>query len=815
MYKFGLGIVLAVITHASWAQSRPSSLSGTVSDAQHLAVPQVSIELMSGDGQTLRTGATDQDGHYIIEGVAAGRYSVRFRHAGFKMVVREATLTAEMAAELSVTLDIPSVEQTVTVDAAVLSVPVSTSSRLDLPPLETPAAIYAISSEDLIARGANQVEEAVRTMPGAYAGGTPEAPSGFLVRGFSNNQIVLLRDGIYAGPAGMITRPQNSFNLQSIELLSGPSSVLYGQGAVGGTINEVTKPATFTPVKVDGFASYGSFNTYLLGVGAGGQIKPSIAFRGDLSYSSSDGFVKGNHSDSLNGTGSLLWKISPRLNVRFSMDALKDNLPSAYGTPYVPASFGTQPLQGVVQTSDGTVLDARMRYNNYNVADGIDDALSFLTRGSLHWEPLEGFSVTNEFYYYHANRYWRDADSYQFLGPNSGQTDANGTLIPGNVIARDRFHVYHKENLPGDTLNAALTRKLFGLQNKLSGGFQYYNVSFLRSRGFPNATYADYVDPFNPSRGSYGNFAGDFPSRVSPTTLNDRAGFFEDALTLTRGLTLVTGIRFESVYLNRLNFLQNGTLQASTSFSNTYNATNYRAGLVYHVTSWLTGYGQFSTGEDPAGSSNIFLVNASQNFKLSSSTQGELGLKSILPHGFGEATLAVYSISRNNILTQTALDVVSNVGSQRSRGVEFSSVLRPMRLFTINLNTAYTNSKFGYFLDTSTQASYSGNHPPNVPDVTANVFVTKDRIAGLPLDVGGGLHYAGTRYADFANRTRLLGYTTCDVFANVHITGKLTLGIRGRNISDKAYGLWADTSYPGELLLGAPRSVEVSVRTHF
>jgi len=58
MYKFGLGIVLAVITHASWAQSRPSSLSGTVSDAQHLAVPQVSIDLMSGDGQTLRTGAT-------------------------------------------------------------------------------------------------------------------------------------------------------------------------------------------------------------------------------------------------------------------------------------------------------------------------------------------------------------------------------------------------------------------------------------------------------------------------------------------------------------------------------------------------------------------------------------------------------------------------------------------------------------------------------------------------------------------------------------------------------------------------------------
>jgi len=98
---------------------------------------------------------------------------------------------------------------------------------------------------------------------------------------------------------------------------------------------------------------------------------------------------------------------------------------------------------------------------------------------------------------------------------------------------------------------------------------------------------------------AYGNYAGDFPSKVSPTKITDNAGYFEDALNVTHNLVLVTGIRFENFYLDRLNYSQGGSLQSSLDFSGNYHPVNYRAGLVYSLTPSLIVYGQFATAQDP------------------------------------------------------------------------------------------------------------------------------------------------------------------------------------------------------------------------
>src|SRR6201999_982729 len=147
------------------------------------------------------------------------------------------------------------VSQTVTVNGGQdpLTTISSTGTRLGLDPLKTPAAISILSRGVLQARGYDQIQDAIRSMPGPSSGGTPADPSQFVFRGFVGNQVTLVRDGIYVGPADMVNREENSFNLQSVELLSGPGSVLYGQGAVGGTINVVTRKPAFTPL---------SFNTY-------------------------------------------------------------------------------------------------------------------------------------------------------------------------------------------------------------------------------------------------------------------------------------------------------------------------------------------------------------------------------------------------------------------------------------------------------------------------------------------------------------------------------------------------------------------------
>jgi len=298
--------------------------------------------------------------------------------------------------------------------------------------------------------------------------------------------------------------------------------------------------------------------------------------------SSSNGYVEHANPYSIDGTGALVWKIRNNLDIKFAIDVMKDHLQSYYGTPLVSAAFGIDPLKGVLLSTSGDVIDARMRYKNYDVADPIANSTNYFPSATLHWQPSDSLTVTSEFYYYHANRKWQNAETYTFIGPNSGATDASGNLIPANQIARDRFHVYHDQNLPGIQLNALWIHPFFGLTNRLSGGIDTSYIYFYRPAGFPNAPFADYVDPLNPSPGSYGNYPGDFPSSLGTTRIADVAGFAEDALDLTRHLKVVTGVRFEDFNLDRRNYDASGVFQAGTSFNRLYHPFNFRAGPVYN-----------------------------------------------------------------------------------------------------------------------------------------------------------------------------------------------------------------------------------------
>ena len=80
-----------------------------------------------------------------------------------------------------------------------LSIPSETGSRLGLTPLETPATVEIIDRSNLEKIGAKNIADAVNTLPGVLSGEFPASPHSFSIRGFTSNQITLLRDGIWAG----------------------------------------------------------------------------------------------------------------------------------------------------------------------------------------------------------------------------------------------------------------------------------------------------------------------------------------------------------------------------------------------------------------------------------------------------------------------------------------------------------------------------------------------------------------------------------------------------------------------------------------
>lgn len=674
-----------------------------------------------------------------------------------------------------------------------LDIASSTASRLGLSIRETPATIDQIDSAEILTRGFRTVEEATVSLPGVTSGGSPGDPSLFSMRGFIGEQITLLHNGLYLGPANMINRPGNTFNIASIDVLKGPASVLYGQGTIGGAVNIINKSPDFTRDSVQFLGSYATFDTVSTGIGGNKILSDTVAARLDASYHRTAGYVDDAPSDSFNVTGALLFKPSDRLSVEFSVDFLKDNLSPYFGTPLIPSASAHDPIGGILSSSQGLVVDGALRFKNYNVSDYRTKSWQVWPKLAITWSPNDAVTISETAYWFHADRQWANAENYIF-------NSATGK------IDRDRFFVFHNQDLVGNQLSAAFTHRLFGLANKLVFGVDYSHLDFIRSRGFPDG---DSVDPLNPNPGLF----GPFDKRVSPTRWDQVAVFGEDVLSLTPELKLVTGFRAERLFLTRENYNLNGSFNAGTSFTRTYKPFNWRAGLVYDLTPGVTTYASYSTGKDPVGN-NIFLVNAGENFGLSSSRQFEIGVKAELPGG-GSLTAAAYDIKRKNILTLVSTDTLSNIGSQTSRGFEVSGQIKPTANWTLIASGAYVDAKYGDFVDPNYGINATGNVPANVPSWVGSFWTTVRHVGGLPLELGGGVKYVGARMGNSANTLKLKPYATGIVYATVELSPKLSLTGRVNNLWNKSFVQWADIYYPSQVILGEPRRFEISVLGRF
>jgi iron complex outermembrane receptor protein len=679
-----------------------------------------------------------------------------------------------------------------------------TGSRLGLSAQELPATLEVIDNDEMLGRGFFNVQQAADSQAGVTSGGSPGDQSQFSMRGFTGNQITVLRNGLYIGPSNMTTRDQNSFNVGSVEILKGPASVLYGQGAIAGAVNVVDKAPSFGASQIEGLASSGSYDTVNVGIGGTTHFGDTLALRADFSRTSTQGYVQHDPSNTTEATVTALWKPTSTLDVQFTIDWLEDNPSTYYGTPLVPASFATQPLSGVISSSPGLALDRRMQFVNYNVGNASIHSSQSWPQLLLKWTPNEHLTVQNFTYYFHARRAWEDAETYQFT-----TVDLSGNPLPSSQINRDRFYVFHQQNLIGDEGSVTYKGAVFGMPTTVVGGFDYSHLNFNRVRGFPDN---DLVDPFNPSPGLFGPLLqpGELVPRDSPTHWNDYAAFFEDVIELAPPVKLVTGARYDRLELQRQNFNTQG-VEMSNGFSKNYSSTNWRVGLVYNVNNYVTPYVSWTTGKDPPGSNNIFLVNAPEGeFALSSSHQIEAGVKARTPGNSADMTVALYDIKKSNLLVQTGKESQANA-SQTSKGIELTTNFKPTEDWTVSANAAYTDSVYTGFTDPSSGSSFTDVQPANIPRWTANLWTSLRNVASLPLEIGGGVRYIGNRPGNTANTLILEHYALFNSYASYEVKPGVLVTGRVNNLFNKAYAQWADIFYPTELMLGQRRYWELGI----
>jgi iron complex outermembrane recepter protein len=814
MVMVGCFVSLAGVAYAQ----EPGSLQVTVvATDTGQPVPDARVQL-EGTG---RTGNSNATGTLELRAVPVGRYTLVVERDGFETVRAEVMVAAGAATSVDVRLPFAlGLSESVsvsgrTVGALGLAEVPTGAGRLGLPALAIPAAIDVLDSSVMEARGYQKVSDAVSRMAGVVAGEHPTVPSSFTMRGFTASQVSILRDGLWLGPSTMVMRPQNTFNLDRVELLRGPSSVVNGQGAVAGTVNAVTKSAQ--PTTAHGgqaLLSYGRFNTYHAAAGATGPVARTLWYRVDVSRSGTDGWVDRMDSGSTNVTGSLLWRPSMRARIRVSADVLDDDLPQYFGTPLMPAQFAVNPMD-VIRTTTGETIDERTRFINYNVDDGVAQARQTLLRSDISLDLTDQITLSNVAYGFDARREWQNAEGYVFC---ASVVDVCTTV--GQV---QRYYGYfiinHDQRLYGDRATLNINTPIAGRDHKAVVGVEASSLDFERARGFrrqvPLAP-GDGVDLLNPVPGQYGpvELRG-----ISPTAITSWGLFAEDSIAVTDRIRLAGGLRYDGLDLDRKN-LSPTRVPESGGFARQFNWWSWRAGAVVTLTQGVVAYGQFSNAKDPV-SSNIFLVNANQNFDLTKAVQWEGGLKADLDAGRTQLTLAYFDITRDDVLDRFALDSATNIGGISSRGVELAGTVQVTNQARLGANFALTDAEYR---PSANFVRFAGNRPPNVPRTTANAWASYQDIAGLPIEVGGSARFVGDRFGSNANAVTLRRYTLLDAYA-AWTRGRLRATARIDNLTNTAYASWADPFYlsqtdpsflyANQIMLGAPRTFGVQVQVGF
>ena len=337
-----------------------------------------------------------------------------------------------------------------------------TGTRLSLSLLQTPASVTVIDRDTLDARGVRTTQETLAGIPGLTVASPPGNGNAVTYRGFSGSQITQLFNGIDVQYASIAARPVDAWQYERVEAIGGPSSFLYGAGAVGGTINYVTRLARLDRDEAGMQASWGSFRNGTLAMGANvrlGGDDARQAIRVDASSRDAESGIDGQAREASTLAASWLVQVAPMLRHTLAVEFQQEDSHRPYwGTPV------RQPATGRLSVLPQTVG------RNYNVADGYYGQDVRWVRSLLEWTPGEHDTVRNTVYHYDALRDYRNVESYRLTADN------DGVIRSGTLLQR------HDQQVYGNRLEWSHDGALFGLPTQWATGL---DVSYNRQTRFP------------------------------------------------------------------------------------------------------------------------------------------------------------------------------------------------------------------------------------------------------------------------------------------------------------------------------------------
>lgn len=738
-------------------------------------------------------------------------------------------------------------------------------TKLDVPMTYLPISVNSIQASSLELRGIRDMQDAARFMPGIRIQTSYGAFQQISVRGFDH--AVMMVDGVRDERSAI----NNSYpigdlsSVESIELLKGPASVLYGHSAVGGILNVVRKSPSERPT-VNARLSYGSYENKQATIGMGGRLAGPVNYYANVNYADQEGW-RSNGNRRFSGYLALQARLGAQdvIDVRGGFN--RDFYGTEIGLPDLMANdvYSASDDKLYLRKNDMLPgLDREARYNNesdfmknhgWNVSGQythtFDNGAKLMDRLSFTSDDINYFgtesldylesddAIYDHYYMKNGKKRYICLDTVYLSFPlrfsHIAKTVSNTLELSGKASTGDVRH-----NYMGGWALVAMNRTSYSGYNlgvDVQGPGLYSHVAV--------------YDPH-----SMGYMTSRF-SKATPTHYYTNSLYAQDLMEFGEHWKVLAALRYDFFrYLSTSATTPSGKREYEEhgDFNRIKNrALTYRFGAVYMPHPSTSLYASFASFFKPIRTfyqDNVVYVDAGgerftpkkneEVFKPEKGYQAEVGVKYQLNQYLTANASLFYIRKMNSTATLTSSyqeevggemvtkRVIGQVGAQDSKGFDFDVTVSPVSSLALTLGYGFNDSKIREMAEVKDKAladaiygndpaaskeslnSTKGNWQANVPNQTFYAYgsYTIPRGALKDLEFHLSSSYTGKVYRNTANNSWFDAYWISDLGLSYRLPNNVHLTFNLNNVFDKSY---YNQALGQQLVPSMPRNFQVAI----
>ena len=663
----------------------------------------------------------------------------------------------------------------------------STATRTNVSVMQTPFSIQVIPQQILKDQQAIRLDTVAQNVSGVtptlFNGGGSD---GFIIRGFQTPSI--FRNGVFQGDS---FSKREMANIEQVDFLKGPGSIMFGRTEPGGIVNIVTKqPLATRYYSLQQQA--GNFDFYRTTVDATGPITKdgALLYRFNLAYENSGSFRNFVNHNSVFVAPVVRWNISPQTQITAELEYsnYRNNVDS--GIPQMDNK--PSPLPRSFSMNDPTFN--RLSGDRYFI--GVNWSHQFNSAWTIN------------------HRLSAELGNRFFQGMNYGIPTRDGSVDRSFFSDGVRTNRYQSSvNLIGNISTGIL-------QHTLLFGYDYF---FIDDKNRDLTGYSTLLQPFNIFHPVYANSSNEligagelFPS--FKFNQNWHGAYFQDQIKLPYNFHLLAGFRYDIV---------TGRDKVANSAVPTDDRFSPRGGLLWQPMPWLSLYGNYT---ENFGATNTGFNIDGQKLPSQSAQQWELGAKTELFDGRLRATFSYFDLTKQNLSTPDPLNPFRSkaIGEAQTRGYEFDVAGEIFPGW--NMIATYSYLPYAKITkDHGTIFDDQGNAIGTNDGTRGNrLFLAAKHTGSLwniyefrneslrGLKIGGGIQGLDKRQGDAANSYHLPFYVIGNLMASYQFNVKpyrVTAQLNVNNVSDETYFAASDTT--NFIYYGAPRTFLGSLRIDY